>query len=402
MAVRLTERFIERLECPPESKDRLVFDAEQRGLGVRVVAAGSKSYLVQYSVAGKKHRVPLGSTSSISLAAARKAAAAVMGEVAKGANPAAVRKAEAEDTKVAALRERMTLGRLVSDWSRLHLSTRRPRYRQEATATIERVFKDWWNRPADRLARKDVNQVLDKLPASMARAAGAYGRACFGWGIKREAVPSNPFENVALQTTVKRDRVLTDEECARVWTAAAGMPAPFGPMVCMLLLTAQRRDEVGGMSWSELSADLATWTIPRERAKNGQPSIVPLSAPATELLERLEATRGSRKGLVFPGEGGKPFGGWSKAKAALDKASGVNDWRLHDLRRTAATGLQRLGVRLEVTEAVLNHVSGTRAGIVGIYQRHDWANEKRAALDGWAQHLSGIVGGAGERARRVA
>jgi integrase len=96
--------------------------------------------------------------------------------------------------------------------------------------------------------------------------------------------------------------------------------------------------------------------------------------------------------MVFPGLRG-PFNGFGKSKAALDEASGVSDWRLHDLRRTMATGLQRLGVRLEVTEAVLNHVSGSRAGIVGIYQRHDYAAEKRAALEAWSAHVAAIVVG---------
>ena len=115
--------------------------------------------------------------------------------------------------------------------------------------------------------------------------------------------------------------------------------------------------------------------------------------PARDLLHALRSDRpvDSQKTagvkLVFPGERGTPFSGWSKAKSALDAASGVSSWWLHDLRRTLATGLQRLGVRLEVTEAVLNHLSGSRAGVVGIYKRHDWAEEKRSALDAWSAHL---------------
>ncbi len=396
MGIRLTERVIERLECTPGKRDRLVFDAEQRGLAIRVVAAGSKSYLAQYALAGRKHRIPLGSVSAISLAAARAAAASVMGQVAQGVNPAVERKTAAEGAKVAAQRDRMTLARLVNDWKRLHLAARRPRYQSEATGTLERVFKEWWQRPAERLTRKDVVQLIDRLPPAMARATAAYGRACYAWGAKREAVPGNPFVSLPVQVTIKRDRVLDDTEVAKVWTAALQTAAPFGPLVRLLLLTGQRRDEVCGMAWSEVSADLLTWTIPGERAKNGMPSLVPLSGPAQDMLRvQLSETRKQRSGLVFPGEGGKaPFAGWSKAKAALDKASGVTGWRLHDLRRTVATGLQRLGVRLEVTEAVLNHVSGTRGGIVGIYQRHDWAVEKRAALEAWAAHLKAAVEGA--------
>jgi integrase len=162
------------------------------------------------------------------------------------------------------------------------------------------------------------------------------------------------------------------------------------------MLTGQRRDEVAGMTWVELSEDLATWTIPASRTKNGIHHLVPLSQPARELLHALPTdgpgdVQGARQraklALVFPGERRTPFSGWSKAKSALDAASGISGWWLHDLRRTLATGLQRLGVRLEVTEAVLNHLSGSRAGVVGIYQRHDWAEEKRAAVDAWSAHL---------------
>ena len=149
----------------------------------------------------------------------------------------------------------------------------------------------------------------------------------------------------------------------------------------------------------ELSDDLSTWTIPGERTKNGAVHVVPLSEPARALLRELlpgdvnEVKRVASEALVLPGAASTPFSGWSKAKAALDRAVAVArgaslaPWSVHDLRRTVATGLQRLGVRLEVTEAVLNHISGSRAGIAGVYQRHDWAAEKRAVLDAWAAHV---------------
>ena len=169
------------------------------------------------------------------------------------------------------------------------------------------------------------------------------------------------------------------------------MAAPFGPIVRLLILTGQRREEVAGMTWEELSDDLTTWTIAADRAKNGAPHHVPLAEPAREILRAMPHI----DELVIPGDRPPaPFSGWSKAKARLDARSGVTDWVLHDLRRTMATGLQRLGVRLEVTEAVLNHISGSRAEVVGIYQRHDWANEKRAALDAWAAHVTAVATGA--------
>ena len=174
------------------------------------------------------------------------------------------------------------------------------------------------------------------------------------------------------------------------------------------------------MSWAEISTDLTTWMMPGERTKNGVPHVVPLSGSARDLLRRMlpeNATEADRAvaerrasgALAFPGLLGSPFAGWSQAKTALDKSivdarakaaaqscttpSLLRPWSVHDLRRTVATGLQRLGIRLEVTEAVLNHISGTRAGIAGVYQRHDWAAEKRAALDAWAAQVLAAVEG---------
>jgi integrase len=383
MADKLTERSIERLVCPAGIKDRLVFDAEQRGLAVRVLASGAKSYMVQYSIGRQKRRVPLGSVQAISLAKAREAARAVMGQVAMGMDVAADRRAKNERAKAEAIRERMTLSNLVAEWKRLHLAKRRESYAAEAPRALERAFSDWWARPAERLDKAAVVKVLDKLSPSLHRAVGAYGRACFGWALKRGTVNANPFLGLpGFSTTKRRDRVLGDADLAKVWHAACAATAPYGSIVRVLLLTGQRREEVAGMAWEEISADRSVWTIPAERSKNDIASVVPLSMAVRDLLPK---NRG--KGLVFPGDGSKTFGNWSKCKDALDTASGVTGWRIHDIRRTVATGLQRLGVRLEVTEAILNHVAGKSRGVVGIYQRHDWATEKRSALEGWAAHV---------------
>jgi integrase len=183
--------------------------------------------------------------------------------------------------------------------------------------------------------------------------------------------------------------LLTDHELRDIWQFTR-RPGSFNAIVRMLILTGQRREEVAAMTWAEITRDLSSWTIPGARAKNGVSHLVPLSSQVQDILRAAPRIEGND--LVFPGMRG-PFNGFSKAKAALDKGSGVKDWRLHDLRRTLATGLQKLGVRLEVTEAALNHVSGSRAGIVGIYQRHDWADEKRAALNAWGAHVAALIEG---------
>jgi integrase len=408
--MKLTERKIEALAPGRGQKDRLVFDDAQRGLAVRVSASGGRTYLCQYTLNRQKWRVPLGSCSALSLLKAREAAAAVMGDVAKGRNPAAERKEAAAAEWAKRVRGRLTLAVLIQDWARLHLAHRRPRYASEAVRALRHALAKHLDRPAEDLDRATVVHALDSLSrrheekgrktggssrgAAIAGRTAAYGRACFSWAIKRGTVRSNPFAELPLPTPInKRDRVLNDEEATAVWRAACEAPLPYGTIVRLLMLTGQRREEVAGMTWAELSEDLATWTIPATRTKNGVPHFVPLSEPARKLLHALSsdgpgdvqgAHQRGKLALVFPGERGTPFSGWSKAKSALDTASGVSGWWLHDLRRTLATGLQRLGVRLEVTEAVLNHLSGSRAGVVGIYQRHDWAEEKRAALDAWS------------------
>jgi integrase len=382
--MKLTLNRIDSLKCPEGKRDMLVFDDEQRGLGVRVTAGGSKTYLAQYNWHGQKRRIPLGSCSALSLAKARDAVRAIMGDVAKGIDPAAER-------KKAKAHEALTLAALLSDWQALHLASKRPRYAAEAVRALRNAFARHLSLPASNLTRPAVVRALDKLArdghAAMAARTAAYGKAAYGWAVKRGGLSVNPFASLPVTPILKRERVLFDDELAAIWRATDCTGA-FNGIVRLLMLTGQRREEVAGMTWAELSDDFSTWTIPASRAKNGATHIVPLSAQARGLLRSLPQFGE----LVFPGLRG-PFNGWSKAKAALDARSGVANWRLHDLRRTAATGLQRLGVRLEVTEQVLNHVSGSRAGIVGIYQRHDFANEKRAALEAWGEHVEAIVEG---------
>jgi integrase len=424
--MKLTERKVEQLSAEPGRKDRLVFDDAQRGLGVRVTATGGRTYLCQYTIHGHKWRVPLGSCSAVSLAKAREAAAAIMGDVAKGRNPAAERKAAAAAERARRASNRLTLRVLIEDWKRIHLTGRRPSYAAEAVRALHYAFADYLDDPAEDLDRAAVVRALDALTrrrkrkdgdgagkargASITGRTAAYGRAAFAWALKRGSVAANPFAALpVVMSAAKRERVLSDDEVAEIWQAAGEASEPFGPIIRLLILTGQRRGEVAGMTRDEVSDDLTIWSLPAERTKNGTAHDVPLSTPARSILRQLTSGRPASSQLVFPGMAGTPFAGWSKAKVALDKAivarrtkaadTGGNapallaPWNVHDLRRTVATGLQRLGVRFEVTEAVLNHISGSRGGIAGVYQRHDWAAEKRAALDSWGAHVSAVIGG---------
>jgi integrase len=182
-----------------------------------------------------------------------------------------------------------------------------------------------------------------------------------------------------------RERVLTEEEIKALWRAAEKLRAPYGAAVRLLLLTGARLNEVTGARRDELSSDNSLWTIPGSRTKNHRPHPVPLPPLARSLVPNGDGA------FLFGGD--RPVTSWSWAKAELDATSGVTDWRLHDLRRTAATGMAELGVAPHIVEAVLNHVSGHKSGVAGIYNRALYTEEKKAALERWAAHVEGLVAG---------
>ena len=283
---KFTDRFLSSFKVEPGSKDRLIFDADCPGMGVRATAKGTHSFLVQWTdpATKRKHRETLGIWGSITLEQARKAARVRLGEVAKGVNPAAERirtRAEAEAKRA---EEALTLETLIDDWATRHLIQRRPRYATEAKRALRFAFHDCLRKPASRLGRSDVIDRLDKIAnggkAIMAAQTIAYGRACFAWAEKREKVAGNPFRGLPIPVVgSERDRVLTESEVAEVWAAMETLEYPFGPFYRMAILTLQRREEVAGMQWSEISDDFSTWTIPSSRMKNGRPHDVHLAVP---------------------------------------------------------------------------------------------------------------------------
>ena len=217
--------------------------------------------------------------------------------------------------------------------------------------------------------------------------------ACYQWGIETGRVSHNPTRTVRAFKINRRERYLSEKEVACFseaiadWEREEPRMAVMADAVRLLMLTGQRRDEVGQMTWTEVDLDAKLWTIPKERAKNGQAHDVPLSDQAVAVLSGIKRITGDRQ-LVFTTTGETPVSGFSKAKRRLDKAMpGAAPWVLHDLRRTMASGMARLGISLPVIEKVLNHTSGSFGGIVGVYQRHTFADEKRIALGLWAQHV---------------
>ena len=214
----------------------------------------------------------------------------------------------------------------------------------------------------------------------------------FNWAVARDIIAASPCAGVKPPTAERsRDRVLTDQELRAVWQAADKIGGTFGALVRLLILTGQRRDEVAGMRWSEIDLEGRRWTLGPSEFEDNRPHEIPLSKPAIAILTALPRI-GNR--FVLTSTGDAPSSGYSKGKRRFDSLlpPDMPDWRLHDLRRTVASGLARLGINLPVIEKVLNHASGSFAGIVGVYQKHEFSEEKRRALDAWGAFVAGLAG----------
>jgi len=236
----------------------------------------------------------------------------------------------------------------------------------------------------DEIGKRDVIALLDSIndrgAPVMARRVKAHVRRFFHWCLERDILKIDPTAGLPRVGNGKsRDRVLTDSELAKVLRACQG---PYGAVVRLLALTGARREEIAKLKWSEIDGD--TIKLEGSRTKTGEPHTIPLSSAAQALLNSLPHLGD----FVFNGV--RPVSNWSHSKNELDAASGVTNWRIHDLRRTVATGLQKLGFNLQTIEAVLGHASGSRSGVVGVYQRHSFDAEKRAALEVWGAHVMAL------------
>ena len=292
----------------------------------------------------------------------------------------------------------VTLGKVVDSY----LSRSKTRLKPRSHAEVERYLRKRWatlhERPLQNIRRQDVALHLGEIAANNGPVAANRARsalsALFAWAIGEGLADANPVVGVNKATDENsRERVLSDDELRAVWECAGA--GDYGAIVRLLILTGQRREEVGGLRWSELDLPKGLWRIGAERAKNGRAHEVPLSTAAIGILQARERRDG--RALVF-GEGMGPFQGWSTAKALLDKriaqAGGKgNPWRLHDLRRTVATRMADLGTQPHVIEAVLNHISGHKGGVAGIYNRAAYADEKRQALALWADRVDALASG---------
>jgi integrase len=393
----LTDLSIKKQLLP--EKRREIPDGKIAGLYLVVQPSGAKSWALRYRVAGKPTKLTIGPYPSVDLAVARRRAQEALGEVAGGKDPSGAKKAAREarkaenstadrvETVAALFVERSAKRKAGPLWAR----------EVERLLNVEIIPKIGSKRLGE-VTRADVHALLDGIvdrgsPYTANRTLAVLRRMC-NWAIERGIIANSPVEKIKPPgAETARDRVLSNDEVRLAWGAFEALGWPFGDIAKLLLLTGARRDEVAEARWTELDLPAKTLTIAKERSKNGIAHEIPLSDAAVLIFDRLPRIGDEKGGPIFTTTGKTPVSGWSRAKEQLDKAIGVPipPWVLHDLRRTAASGMAGIGIAPHVVEAALNHKSGSIKGIAAVYNRYNYAAEKRQALEAWARRLSAIV-----------
>jgi integrase len=423
MTKALTAKRIENSQ--PGANRQEIPDGLLVGLYLVVQPSGAKSFAVRYRHAGQPRKLTLGAFPALNLEGAREKGGKALRAAAEGRDPATEKQAAKGDAKRAeteAARSRRDLFENVArEFIERHAmkSNKPTTWRETARILGLRPSPDdpavlldvggdvmpaWRGRPIQDISKRDVIALLDSVndrgsPIMANRVLSAV-RKLFNWCVARDVIQVSPCTLVTPPAPERsRDRILADPELKLVWNAADAEGWPFGPLVKLLVLTGQRLAEVGEMTWDEIDLDAKLWTLPPERVKNGERHQVPLSDAAIAVLTALPRIK-TTKGFVFTTRRNAAVSGFSRAKDRLDAsiAAAVGDgapavahWTFHDLRRTMASGMARLGIQLPVIEKVLNHTSGSFRGVVGVYQRHSFADEKRKALDAWASFVKSVV-----------
>jgi integrase len=389
--MRPNDKALAGLTLPKGKREAIFFDDDLAGFGVRLRGGGASRWIFQYKLGAQQRRITLGSTTAVSPTKARATAAELHAKVRLGGDPAG-QKTESR------IRAAETLRAILQ----IYLEHQRRTVRPGTFRQLERhLLKHCRALHGLQLAKVDRRAVAARL-AAVATKSGlvesnrvrASLAAFYSWCISQGFAETNPVVGTARHQEKSRERVLTDAELKAIWAATAGAD-DYSAIVRLLLLTGCRADEIGSLSWSEIADDRIT--LPASRTKNSRDHIIPLSDPAQSTLVARPKMLG--RDFVFGrAHSAKGFTGWSACKVLLDeriKASGakVGAWVNHDLRRTVATRMAELGVQPHIIEAVLNHVSGHKAGVAGIYNRASYEPEKRAALILWADKLVEIVAG---------
>jgi integrase len=393
--MKLTAKSVSRLTLPAGKDDVIHFDDAMSGFGFRLRrGSGGKvlrTWVCQYRRAGRTRRALIGRADVLGAEAARAAAKEVLAKVALGQDPQA-EKADRRD------KDRNSLRTLVEEF----LAAKEPRLRARSRVEIKRYltggyFKAIHALPIDTITRADVAARVVAIAResgspTAARARGALSNF-FAWAMTMGLTEANPTVGSAKPAESKpRERVLSDDELSAIWRACGD--DEYGRIIRLLILSGARRQEIGDMTWSEIDLERGIFTIPAARSKNNRQHVLPLMPMMREIIDTVPQMA-SRDQLF--GQRSHGFTAWVQGKRALDKRSGVRDWTVHDIRRTVATKMADIGVQPHIIEATLNHHSGHRAGIAGVYNRSPYEREVRAALAAWHDHLRAIIAGGDRR-----
>jgi integrase len=401
MIPRFTEQQLQKA-AKPGPKPFEIVAGPTPGLRLAVRPSGAMSWCcLRYRANGRARKLVFARYPGLPLPEARKVAAGLYGQVASGRDPGTERKASRrrEVEAKAPVRDR------VQKIAKAYLAHAKTRTRAKTFGATERILRVdvlpvWKGKRLSEITKADVRELLDVIvkrgsPIAANRCLGCI-KTMFAFAIEQDILTASPCAGLKPPAAeVSRDRVLSDSELGAVWRACqeldtgtdwqgATVRRRHGDVIRMLLLTGQRLREVSEMSWSEIDLDARTWSLPRERCKNGHAHVVPLSNQALAIISPLQ--RSGESDLVFG------VSGFSRAKKALDAALLLPHWTLHDLRRTAASGMARLRVQPHVIEACLNHRSGVIRGVASVYNKHNYADEKREALALWAEHVTRCAG----------
>jgi integrase len=375
MRRKLSPKLVEHIKAlGPKRLD--VWDTVLQCFGVRISPSGRKTWFVVARVDGRQKRITIGTYPAVSLAEARTEARKI------------IRDAQLGVLSRAPEAPALTLGDTVPLFIQLYAKPKNRGWK-ESERLLDK-FQDLFGKPLTQIVRSDVVRVLDEIVASgtpyRANRALAALKKLMNWALDRGMIEVNPIAGLKPPHKERsRELVLSDAALASLMRAADAEGYPFGDALKLLVLTGQRRSEVAEMRWSEIDLERAVWTVPPARSKNGQAHQVPLSAPTVRLLQSLPRFLASD--WVFTTTGRAPISGFGRMKRRLHDAAGMPDWRIHDIRRTMASGMARIGVEPHVIEKVLNHKSGIISGVAAVYNRYGYEKEKRAALVHWSAFL---------------
>ena len=402
--MKLTAATVDKMQ--PTDRRQEIPDSLCTGLYLTVQTTGKKGWQVRYRHGGVHRRMTLGGYPVLSLADARQRARDTMAAATEGRDPAGeVKAAKAPKPED----DRDKLAAVIGLFMKRHAAHNR-RAADVAAMFKREIMAKWGERAIHEITKRDAIDLLDAIvdrgsPITANRLL-AHLRTVWTWAKGRDIITTSPFDGIKPPSPEKsRDRVLTDQEIIWFWRACEKLGQPFGPLYRLLLLTGQRLREGAEMTEGEMRGNL--WIIPAARVKNGDEHSVPLSEAVSAVLGAVQRISG-KAGYVFTTTGQSPVSGFTRAKGRLDRlmadianegrAEGIDrieipPFTIHDLRRTAASGMAGLRFPPHVVEAVLNHRSGTRRGVAGVYNRFDYADEKRAALEAWGNYVTRLVEG---------